>query len=278
VVWAADFDYMSRLMRNAIAAKVYQEWSNDTTLHDKAVFLDGSANQATNALLTSTLSERKPALVVTTSHGQTGPLSDPALMKSKLGLLIDQDEHSLDPDALLTAWEPDGAIWYAHACCSAGSNSTTLYGCLGQTNSPICLVKPGSSIDQVLKGVAGLGALTAPLPRALLGAKKPLRAFIGHVEPTFDWTIRQPDTGQFLTASIRQALYTKIYNEQPVGLAFQEWYKSLGALYLEYEQALDAFNRGDQTVPSILFCQLAARDRQSMVILGDPTATLPRLP
>src|SRR5207249_2529549 len=91
VVWAADFDYMSRLMRNAIAAKVYQEWSNDTTLHDKAVFLDGSANQATNALLTSTLSERKPALVVTTSHGQTGPLSDPALMKSKLGLLIDQD-------------------------------------------------------------------------------------------------------------------------------------------------------------------------------------------
>src|SRR5207302_1988162 len=126
-------------------------------------------------------------LIVTTSHGQTGPLADAVAMKSKLGLPVDQDFQPLDPDQLLATWEPDGAIWYAHACCSAGSNAISLYGCqdTGINNIPICLVEAGSPVDRVLKGVAGLGSLVAPLPRALLGAKKPLRAFIGHVEPTF---------------------------------------------------------------------------------------------
>jgi hypothetical protein len=45
----------------------------------------------------------------------------------------------------------------------------------------------------MLKNIAATaGARISPLPRALLGAEKPLRAFVGHVEPTFDWTLRDP--------------------------------------------------------------------------------------
>jgi len=178
----------------------------------------------------------------------------------------------------LTAWEPDGAIWYAHACCSAGSDAVSLYRCLEQNDPTLCLVKADSPIDRVLKGVAALGALVAPLPRALLGAKKPLRAFIGHVEPTFDWTIRQPATGQYLTSALQQALYDNIYGAMPVGLAFADWYGTLGGLSIEYESARKAYNKGEDTLSSVLYSQLATRDRQSMVILGDPTVALPKLP
>jgi AcrR family transcriptional regulator len=61
-------------------------------------------------------------------------------------------------------------------------------------------------IDTVLNGIAALGNRVAPLPTALLGAKKPARAFVGHVEPTFDWTLQNPDTNQILTDSIQKAL------------------------------------------------------------------------
>lgn len=280
VVWAPDFgsNDISHLMRNAIAVQVYEKWHADTTLQNNAVFLDGSLSQASCAALISAVSQKKPALIVTTSHGQTGPLSDPVVMKSKLGLPVGQDFHALNPDQLLAAWEPDGAIWYAHACCSAGCDATTLYGCLKQADPALCLVKTGSPIDRVLTGLTGLGALVAPLPKALLGAKKPLKAFIGHVEPTFDWTIRQPATGQFLTDSLGQALYNNVYKPMPIGLAFSDWYGTLGGLSIEYERVLNAYNRGENTLSSILYCQLATRDRQSMVILGDPTVMLPKLP
>ncbi|HEX6480746.1 MAG TPA: hypothetical protein VF043_18050 [Ktedonobacteraceae bacterium] len=280
VVWAADFgpNDISHLMRDAIAARVYEKWHGDPTLQDRALFLDGPVSQASSAALISAVSQRKPALIVTTSHGQTGPLSDPLVMKSKLGLPVGQDYQALNPDQLLAAWEPDGAIWYAHACCSAGSDAATLYGCLEQADPALCLVKTGSPIDRILRGVAGLGALVAPLPKALLGAKKPLRAFIGHVEPTFDWTIRQPATGQFLTDALGQALYNNVYKPMPIGLAFADWYGTLAGLSIEYERVRNAYNKGEDTLNAILYCQLATRDRQSMVILGDPTVMLPKLP
>jgi hypothetical protein len=186
VVWAVDHgsDDITTLMRNAIAKKVYDALNGDDQLHGKALFLDGLA--ASSDALTQALAERNPSLVVTTSHGQTGPLSDQVAMRQNLGFLVDQDFEMLQPERLLERWQPDGAIWYAHACCSAGSDSRTSYdGLVGQD----------SYISQVLRAVAGLGSLIAPLPKALLGAAKPMRAFIGHVEPTFDWTIRDPKTG-----------------------------------------------------------------------------------
>jgi hypothetical protein len=279
VVWAADYgNDITHLMRDAIAAPVYTKWRKDNTLRDTAVFLDGSVTNASAAALITTISQKKPALIVTTSHGQTGPLSDPREMKANLGLPIGQDFQAIDPEQLLATWEPDGAIWYAHACCSAGCDAVTLYGCVGQTDPALCLVKPGSTIDRVLKGLTGLGALVAPMPNALLGAKKPLRAFIGHVEPTFDWTIQQPATGQFLTSNIQRALYDNVYLPMPIGLALQEWYKSLAGLYTASDRLRALYDGKEDTLIPLLHCQLTARDRQSMVILGDPTVKLPRLP
>ena len=57
-------------------------------------------------------------------------------------------------------------------------------------------------------------------------------------------------------------------------MALRTVYEKLGGLYTEYDEAFRDFNEGKDTKSILLFCQLAARDVQSMVILGDPTAML----
>ncbi|TKJ17960.1 hypothetical protein [Blastococcus sp. CCUG 61487] len=206
---------------------------------------------------------------MTTSHGKTGPLTDTAATLRDLGLPVDDDYSTLDPARLLDAWQPDGAIWYAHACCSAGSDGSSIYE---------GLLEPGSWADQVLTGIAGIGAHVAPLPEALLGAPRPLRAFIGHVEPTFDWTIQNPYNGQKLTSSIRTGLYDGLFRPAAVGLALRETYAHVGELFAERDSAYRAFDDGEDTAGVAMATTLAARDRQSMVVLGDPTVGLPPLP
>lgn len=201
----------------------------------------------------------------------TGPLANPPLMTQQLGWLVDDDFSLLDPTALLAVRQPDGAIWYAHACCSAGCGDQTSYQ---------GLVEAGSSVEQTLSAVAALGVRMAPLPRQLLGAEKPLRAFIGQVEPTFDWALRQPETGQVLTTSLQNALYQRMHRQrpEPVGLAFEECYRHVGELFAQWTHALRQIAQGNSDASlAALRSQLTALDRQSMVILGDPTACLPAL-
>jgi hypothetical protein len=257
-------------MRNSIAAKVHKSLMADPQIGANAVFLDGLVGGASGTALARSLANTSPGLVVTTSHGQTGPLDDIDLMGAQLGIPVDENFAPLDPAELLDDWSPDGAIWYAHACCSAGSDSRTLFD---------GLVESDSEIDRVLKAIARLGARVEPLPQLLLGAAKPLRAFVGHVEPTFDWTLRQPSTGQQLTDTITTALYPKLFQpeERLVGQALRGCYGRIGALYISYEASLRAFNKGENTRPAMLHALLSARDVQSMVILGDPTACLPVL-
>jgi hypothetical protein len=272
LVWSANNGAadITRLMRDSIAAGVHALLEKDDDI-DKAVFIDGfgdSGDSATSAALRDTLADLRPGFILTTSHGQTGPLDDLQAMGRDLGLLVDQNYEVMQPEEFLARWEPDGAIWYAHACCSAGSNATTIYD---------GLVPADSEVDLLLKAVARLGAKTAPLPRALLGAKKPLRAFVGQVEPTFDWTLRQPRTSGFLTDPLQTALYNRLFQPEPAGMALRPCYQKLGGLYAEYDEALRQFNNNKDTKDILLFCQFAARDVQSMVILGDPTAVLPPL-
>ena len=273
VIWAVNqgASDITGLMRDAIAARVYAKLSSDTDLAAGTTFLDGSLDPlraATAGLLARTLGSAKPGLVVTTSHGQTFPLDNLELLGAGLGLLVDQDYKSVPVADLLAEWQPDGAIWYAHACCSAGSSSQTFFDGLSQE---------GSEVDRILKGVAKLGSRVAPLPTALLGAKKPARAFIGHVEPTFDWTLRNPDSRQILTDSIQQALYGELYQPSPVGHAIRKCYDRLGSLYASYDADAVEFGRGGNTRDAMLKDLLCARDVQSMVILGDPTVALPAL-
>lgn len=269
VVWAVNHgqDDISWLLRHAIAEPVAKKLAADSQIGQKMLRLVDQ--KATVDSLTETLVQNKPAFILTTSHGMTGPLNDKELMAKQLGLLVDHNSELLQPDKLLEQWQPDGAIWFAHACCSAGSDKETRYK---------GLVSEGSAVERILEGVAAIGAQVAPFPKKLLGAEKPLRAFIGQVEPTFDWTVRQPETGQVLTTTLQESLYNHMYQKQPetVGMAFDGYFRHVGQLFAQWENAL---RNTEKAIPGAKIAavrtQLAALDRQSTVILGDPTACLP---
>jgi hypothetical protein len=143
------------------------------------------------------------------------------------------------------------------------------------------LFETTTPVGEVLDGVAALGSMTAPLPRALLGAARPLRAFIGHVEPTFEWTMVFPPTRQRLTSSLRDALYTEICAGKPVGYALKGVYQPIGALLMLIKDAITQFNDSPpgtaarKALDMALYHKVTAYDRASTVLLGDPTAAIP---
>jgi hypothetical protein len=267
VVWAVvnNPEDITGLMRTSIAAKVAASLGGDSDIAPNMQFIDGLGASASGAKLSQAIRMRNPGLIVTTSHGKTGPVEDIPAMARTLGMLVDQDHDTIEPKQLLEGWEPDGAIWYAHACCSAGADANTNFS---------DLFSGATRARQVLDAVAKVGSTVAPLPRALLGAKRPLRAFIGHVEPTFDLTLRDKGTGQFLTSNLTDALYSRLYQPYPVGFAFRNWYARIGGLTEAFESSKAKFGSGEGTVDLLLSLQLARRDIQSTVILGDPTVTV----
>jgi len=267
VTWAVDHGGadITHLMQTVVAKKLVTSLRGNPKIGANATFLDGGAGPVTGSGLVAELAARRPSLVVTSSHGMTGPLDDVPRMRSQLGAPVDSNRNLLDEAALLADWSPDGAVWYSHACCSAGSDTTTSFD---------GLVAAGSFAEQVVKGVAACGALTAPLPRALLGAPRPLRAFIGHVEPTFDWTLRDQQTGQVLTSPLIEALHQRLYNLMPVGYAFWDVHAKAGQLEVLHQQAKSAFGLGADTLGEALACRLIAQDIENLVILGDPAETL----
>jgi hypothetical protein len=264
LVWSVDHSPtdITHLMRQSIAEPAFAKYESDTDLKAKAVRLAGP--DATHDRLRAALAANKPALVVTTSHGMTGPLDDRKKMAAQLGLLVDQAHQPLQLTALLGAWEPGGAIWYAHACCAAGSDDGSAFA---------ALFAEGTPARQVLSAVGELGAQVAPLPLALLSAGKPVRAFLGHVEPTFDWTLKQPATGQFLTSSLVKALYDELYLGAPVGQAFRDWYGAAATHFAAWDVAKRSYDGAEAGKAALLYHNLAARDVQTLVLLGDPAVT-----
>jgi hypothetical protein len=267
VVWAVDYgpDDISSLLKEAIAQPLARELHDDPDIGDEAVCLWGEQGPATAEQLIDVLVDRRPDLVVTTSHGVTWPLDAPQELKKCLGLPVGQDTVPLDPSQLLSAWQPNGAVWYAHACCSAGADDRSRF-----TGVP----EAEDDVDQVLRGVAAVGPRVAPLAEELLGAEQPLRAFIGHVEPTFDWTLQDPRTNAFLTASTQEAIYRGLYLGMPIGLAVKKIHDPVRTLLSLLDEAIDDLDDVNDTRDAAFAYQLAARDRQSMVLLGDPTVTL----
>jgi hypothetical protein len=263
LVWSADHGIgdITSLMRQSIAVPLVEKLRADDEIGDGTCFLDGSAGEASAARLARELATRRPGFIATTSHGMTGPLNDVGTMAAQLGLPVDSDYSLVQPEALLRDWQPDGAIWYAHACCGAGSDARTLFD---------GLLEPDSPVDQLLQGVALCGARVAPLPQALLGARRPLRAFIGHVEPTFNWTLQQRETRQFTTDPLVSALYDELFQPAPIGLSLAPLAAQLGGLYMDYDRFLRKTSHYQ-----MLHRLLVVRDIQSTVILGDPTVALP---
>ena len=266
LVWSTDHDSMTQKMDVTVAIQVDAALRSDAELTVRRI----SGAGATHAALRDALAASHPALVVTSSHGMTGPLEDPVAMRATLGLPVDQDHEALDPLALLGSWQPGGSIWFAQACCSAGSNLGTSYD---------GLLAEGSLAKRVVDGVASLGPQLSPLPQALLGADQPLRAFMGHVEPTFDWTLFIPDTGQHVVTELVRGVYPRLFQRQPIGLALADYYAGVGALYGKLS---DAHNDVDAAVPGArdraMYFKLTALDRESLVLLGDPTVMAPLLP
>jgi hypothetical protein len=271
LVWSVDHgqDDITWLMDQAISRKLFETYANDGDF-PRRIGLFGA--DATAGRLVAELAMKQPALVVTTSHGMTGPLNDEQATRAHLGVPVDQDRALLDVDTLVDQWSPDGAIWYSHACCAAGSDTTSQYH---------GLFDPAGDVMRTLNGVAAAcGACIAPLPQRLLGHEKPLAAFIGHVEPTFNWTLRDPRTNQPLTHSVRQALYDRLFTGggRPIGWALSRVFEDAATLLGLFLQAVRNYDRGLQgALDSALVNQVTALDRQHTVLLGCPTATLPRL-
>jgi hypothetical protein len=278
-IWAVhhhDQD-ITALMRAAIADRVAASYKGDNDLAPKRAYVNGRDQSATHARLLEALQPSAgkwgtPGLVVTTSHGLTDDSLAPAEQAKALGLPVDHTGAALNVDDLLANWQPDGAIWYAHACCSAGGSDLSVFKGLTSENG---------EIDAVLKTVTAFttaaGPCVAPLPRRLLGANKPLQAFVGHVEPTFDWTLRNQVTGQYLTDGIRQALYDELYAGRTIGYALRQWFLRAGMLAAQYDQHRARLSAGENVRGELLYYQLAQRDVRNLVILGDPTATVTRL-
>jgi hypothetical protein len=269
VVWATDHGAtdMSHTMRMSVAKPLWEQISGDRDVGPTSKLIDTDTGGATVPRLLDALTAASPGLVVTTSHGAEPPSDGSATATAGLGLLVGDDHARVEPADVLARWNPDGAIWYAHACWSAGGSADTIYD---------DLFGAGSDIGLMLHRVAALGSVSSPTPRALLGANKPLRAFVGHVEPTFNWTIDHPETRQHLTGGIIAALWDGLYRKGscPVGHAFRSLYEPIGALAAQHLALKRDFARGKEVSDQLLMAQLAARDRMSTVILGDPTVRL----
>ena len=271
VLWSVDHGVgdITSLLHNAITIPLLEELRRDPDIGDGAMMIHPKYGiRATGQALVGALRERKPALVVTTSHGWLPNAGEQ--FAAEVGLPVDDDHLPLDPALLLESWNPAGAVWYAHACCSAGSNHARSYS---------GLLADGSSAASVLRLLASRPATVAALPTALLSAKQPLRAFIGHVEPTFDITIRDPATGQALTGSLVEALYRRLYQPFPIGYAWGQWHAQTSAYLDRQISAVHNFDRCvDGADEDALLSGLTAADHRSLVILGDPAGTLPPLP
>lgn len=269
VVWAVDHGAtdMTALMRTTVAAPLAAAFGNDADMPD-ALFLDGRQAPAVLAGLYTALAENHPALIITTSHGLTGP---PENLATRIGLPIDQDFATLDPAELLAAWQPDGAVWFAQACCSAGSNDPSVYR---------GLFSPTSSVGETIATAATAGRVTAPLPRALLGAEKPLRAFVGRVEPTFSWTLEFPTTADPLTVDLVDSFYRELCLGAPVGMATEPYFRPLSSILTQYTRRTNEYGstHGAKAVAALnlaLYLKVSAYDRAGLVILGDPAVSIP---
>lgn len=263
LIWTVDHgggDITSE-MRRTLTDPLFR--AMDGTLDGVRHLVDA---EATGANLLTALDERAPALVVTSSHGLTGPLNAPTQMVAQLGLPVDASYSAVGVDDLV-AHVPAGAIWYAQACCSAGSDGQSQYE---------GLLDPGSTPSAVVTAIAGAGPTVSPAPLGLLGRTDPVRAVVAHVEPTFDWTLRTPH-GQGLGHDVVAALTSNLFADgQPLGMALAGYREAVGVLNTDWTRLRTQLDNGDtEVLDSMTWLRLTALDRQALVLLGDPTVTLP---
>ncbi|HWE50657.1 MAG TPA: hypothetical protein VG273_12750 [Bryobacteraceae bacterium] len=269
LVWATNHGYpdITDLMFHVLAKPVFEAYRQDNNIGPAARFL--GAEDATHEALLCNLKRRRPGVIVTASHGMTGPVAEPKQIPIRLGLPVDRNRQVLCIERILADWRPDGAIWYAHACCSAGTSGAK--GFAG-------LVPADSTLGRTFESLYQAGETIAPLPLALLGSDKPARAFIGHVEPTFDITLRNEKSGQWFTDPIVSTLYDQVYLRHPLGYGMRRLLGNLPGVSSAWLNARKHFAGDDQSHLQMLNNALRGLDLQATVLLGDPTVAIPQLP
>jgi hypothetical protein len=263
VVWTVDRgpQDITRLMRSVLSAPLIEALTGTlaglNAMNDDAATRDGLMQAMAGS----------PALVVTSSHGAT-PL-DLHLLAEQLGLPVDVEGQTV-PLTDLTSSIPGGSVWFAQACCSAGSAGESSYS---------GLLKEGTTARLAVDAVASLGSTVAPGPMALLRRDPPVRAVFGHVEPTFDWTLKDGDNNQRLAGDVVAALSSNLHHGQPLGLVLADYREGIGVLTTRWIGLSDRLNlQHDQSVlPAMTRTRLTAWDRQSLVLLGDPTVRIPQI-
>lgn len=258
VSWPGD---ITAEMRVVIADPLERKFADDRRTTGFRHLTDDAA---TGAGLVDALAAARPALIVTSSHGQADGEGD--TLRRSLGLPVDTEHDTVDLDALDAAM-PGGTIWYAQACCSAGSDATSHYE---------GLLAPGTVALDAVQAVAALGATVAPAALRLLSRGDPVRAVLGHVEPTFDWTLRVTESQQGLGGHIVAAVSRNLFVAgDPIGYALREYRAGVGELHTQWASLLTELDDGTTQVrPALTRLRLSALDRQSLVLLGDPTVTL----
>lgn len=273
LLWTVDHGGgdITQLMRRVVGDVLWTRFEADVDMPRRQRLADADA---TGAGLIAALAALRPAFVATTSHGLTGPLAPGSPLAARIGIPVDAAFAPIDLDALFAAWQPAGVIWYAHACCSAGSDARSRFADLFDAGDPMRTMLDAIATDA--------GACSSPLSQRLLGAPAPARAFIGHVEPTFDWTLRDPATGQPLANTLVDALYNLLFARgpsglaTPIGYALAKLFDEADAFFAAWAAAIADVNRGTPSAADwALYRKLAGYDRQGTVILGDPTVSLP---
>jgi hypothetical protein len=269
LVWCTDYGYpdITELMHKVIAQPIHNKYASNSRIQGKATLLEAAA--ATRTGLRDALVRKKPGLIVSASHGLIAPVARPQEIGAQIGALVDQNRQTLDSADLVDSWVPDGAIWYAHACCSAGT--------AGARQFQDGLVKEDTELALTFRALAQTGPCVAPLPLRLLCADKPARGFIGHVEPTFDITIRDPDSGELFTKPIIDALYTQLLQQNPAGYALQFILGPVASVHSAYLAARSNFDGSTTARAQLRDYSVRGADLEGTVLLGDPTAVMPKL-
>lgn len=267
LMWTVDTgDVMTRLMRNVISRPLAEALDPPPL----AGFQEIAGAAATRNALSQALGATRPGLVVTSSHGLVEPFDDRDALRAVLGLPVDQNRAPVTVGQL-AADLPGGCIWFAQACCSAGGAGDSLY---------TTLLDPRWPAAHTVDAVARCGPMVAPAAVEVLGRENPVRAVVGHVEPTFSWTLEVESTGQYLGGRIVAALSRRLYGGMPLAYAFAEYWADVGQLNHRWITLQRELNDGtaDGVLDEMRRLRLAALDRQSLVLLGDPTVSLPALP
>lgn len=220
---------------------------------------------ATARALLQALGEQQSGLVVTTSHGMSAPLDDPSRLGATLGLPVDVEGTAVPSHELLEHM-PSGAVWFAQAGYSAGNDAESRYD---------GLLEADSTLYRIISSISALGSFAAPVARSLLGRPRPIRAMFGYVEPFFDWTLQIAPGERGFTDRLTNGILG-IAEGKPLGLAFADYYAAISTLYQRWAEGSIRADEWDASLEAVRL-RLAAKNRQSLVLLGDPTAVLTSL-